>query len=610
MENEDPDIRALIECIELEEQEELLRYSLSNASLKMLKGEGLAIQPISIHGKSYGYADYPEFSFKIRYPSDTGKFKNGAAIELFLQGEEPVKGSLLFIEGNKGEVRLYATEFPDWLEEEGVGIKLSPDTKTTDRMKEAMLALQSDKKSYALFRKIHGSTPFAEVHEKRENIELFFNSSLNESQKNAINHILSNEEMIILHGPPGTGKTTTIIEAIRQMVALNKKILVSAPSNAAVDHVAHGLIGTGLNILRIGNNTKVSSDIFPFTMEGKLNDSKFAKEIKKMKIRAEELRKMANQYKRRFGKEEREQRSLLLKEVKAIRQQIKKELAHSERSQFEKASVVLGTPIGLLDETIQEFQFDTLFIDEAGQCLEPLAWCIIPLAQRTVLCGDHLQLPPTVLSSEAIKKGYDRSILEISYLKAEKVHLLDTQYRMRGAIVQFPNDQFYEGKLKTPDHLMEGTENFLFYDTAGAGFEEEPGADGASLINQGEIEIIQKLIANEQHSTEDIAIISPYSAQVSKITENIDRPIRVSTIDGFQGQEKSTVIISLVRSNDNGEIGFLKDYRRMNVAMTRAQEKLIIIGDSSTIGSDPFYASLLQFAENNDAYRSVWEILY
>lgn len=610
MENEDPDIRALIECIEYEEQEELLRYSLSNASLKMLKGEGLAIHPISIHGKSYGYADYPEFSFKIRYPSDTGKFKNGSAIELFLQGEEPVKGSLLFVEGNKGEVRLYATDFPDWLEDEGVGIKMSPDTKTTDRMKEAMLALKSDKKNYALFRKIHGSTPFAEVHENMVNIELFFNSSLNDSQKNAINHILSNEEMIILHGPPGTGKTTTIIEAIRQLVALNKKILVSAPSNAAVDHVARGLIGTGLNILRIGNNTKVSSDIFPYTMEGKLNDSKFAKDIKKLKIKAEELRKMANQYKRRFGKAEREQRTLLLKEVKAIRQQIKKELAHSERSQFEKASVVLGTPIGLLDESIQKFQFDTLFIDEAGQCLEPLAWCIIPLAQRTVLCGDHLQLPPTVLSSEAIKKGYDRSILEISYLKAEKVHLLDTQYRMRGAIVQFPNDQFYEGKLKTPDHLMEGTENYLFYDTAGAGFEEEPGADGASLINQGEIEIIQKLIANEQHSTEDIAIISPYSAQVAKITENIDRPIRVSTIDSFQGQEKSTVIISLVRSNDNGEIGFLKDYRRMNVAMTRAQEKLIIIGDSSTIGSDPFYASLLQFAENNDAYRSVWEILY
>lgn len=608
---DDPTIKELIECIELEEKEESLRFNFTGSTtLKTLKSEGLAIHPISISGKSFGFADYPEISFKIPFPTDTGKFKDGAAIEIFLQGEESVKGVLLSLAGPQGEFRIYSSEFPDWIEEDGVGIKLAPDTKTSDRMKKALIELPQKKKAYQLFQKIHGTGHITAISVENSSIKQFFNPSLNQSQKNAIEHILVNADMIVLHGPPGTGKTTTLIEAIRQLVVQDKKVLVAAPSNAAVDHIAQDLIPSGLNFLRVGNNMKVSSEIFPFTAEGKLSDAKFLKEIKKMKIRAEELRKMAHQYKRRFGKEEREQRSLIMKEVKAIRQQIKQELIHNEFALYEKASVILGTPIGLQDEQLQNFSFDTLFIDEAGQCLEPLAWCIIPMAERTVLAGDHLQLAPTVLSNEAQKKGYGTSILEKCYLKAEKVHLLDTQYRMRGTIVQFPNEQFYEGKLKTPEQLMHKTDNFLFFDTAGAGFEEEPGADGSSLINQGEIEVIQKLIEMEVFNVSDLAVISPYSAQVAMIEENIDKSIRVSTIDSFQGQEKPIIILSLVRSNSNGQIGFLKDYRRMNVAMTRAKEKLIIIGDSSTIGTDPFYANLLQFAETNNAYRSIWEILY
>lgn len=611
MKNEDPFIDHLINCIELEEKEEALRYNLSGTtSLKMLKGEGLAIHPISIKGRSYGFADYPEFSFRIPYPTDTGKFRDGSAIELFMQNEAPIKGTLLMLDGNRGEVRLFSSEFPDWLEDEGVGLKLSPDSKTSEHMKKSLRELPSRKASYDLFRKIHGSSPVPSLQKTDIRINHYFNGSLNDSQRNAVIHILSNKELLVLHGPPGTGKTTTVIEAIRQLAADGKKILVAAPSNAAVDHIAKCLIGTELNFLRIGNNAKVSAEIFPYTPEGKMSESKIFKEVKKMKIRAEELRKMANQYRRRFGKAEREQRNLLMKEVKAIRAQIKQELNHSERTLYEKASVILGTPIGLQDDQLKDIQFDTLFIDEAGQCLEPLAWCIIPLAGRTILCGDHLQLPPTVLSDAALKKGYGTSILERCYLKVEKVHFLDTQYRMRGSIVQFPNEQFYEGKLKTPVELLNVSENFIFYDTAGAGFEEEPGTDGSSLINQGEVEVIQKIIETGNIPLSDIAVVSPYSAQVALLEDNIDKQIRISTIDSFQGQEKPVIILSLVRSNTDGQIGFLKDYRRMNVAMTRAKEKMIVIGDSSTIGADPFYANLLNFAEKINAYRSIWEILY
>jgi hypothetical protein len=284
MENMDPHIKVLIECIELEEKEEALRYNLAeNTSLKMLKADGLAIHPISIKGRSYGFADYPEFSFKIPYPTDTGKFKGSSAIELFVQGEVPIKGVLLSIEGSKGEVRIYAPEFPDWLEEEGVGIKLAPDTKTAERMKKGLTELPVRKRSYELFKRIHSEGLIPSFHSENQKIDRFFNGSLNESQKNAVRNIIATTELTVLHGPHGTGKTTTIIEAIRQLATSGKKILVSAPSNAAVDHIARGLINSGLNYLRIGNNTKVSEDIFPYTMEGKLNDTKFQKEIKKMK---------------------------------------------------------------------------------------------------------------------------------------------------------------------------------------------------------------------------------------------------------------------------------------------------------------------------------------
>jgi superfamily I DNA and/or RNA helicase len=611
MKNEDPFIEHLINCIELEEKEEAFRYDLaSTTSLKLLKGEGLAIHPISIKGRSYGYADYPEFSFRIPYPTDTGKFRDGSAVEVFIQNEEPIRGTLLMLDGNRGEVRLFSSDFPDWLEDDGTGIKISPDSRTADQMKKALKELPSRKESYELFKLIHSEQSIPSRQRSEVRIDHYFNGSLNESQQNAVRHVLSNGDLLVLHGPPGTGKTTTIIESMRQLVANGKKVLVAAPSNAAVEHISKCLIETQLNFLRVGNNAKVSEEIFPYTPEGKLSESRVLKEIKKMKIRAEELRKMANQYKRRFGKEEREQRNLLLKEVKAIRTQIKQELNHSERVLFQKANIILGTPIGLQDEQLKDLSFDTLFIDEAGQCLEPLAWCIIPLAERTVLCGDHLQLPPTVLSELALKKGYGTSILEKCYLKVEKVHLLDTQYRMKGMIVQFPNERFYEGKLKTPKELLGGSDNFIFYDTAGAGFEEETGTDGSSLINQGEVEVIQKIIEQENIDVSDVAVISPYSAQVSLVEQNVDKRIRTSTVDSFQGQEKPVIILSLVRSNTDGQIGFLKDYRRMNVAMTRAKEKLIIIGDSSTIGADPFYADMLNYAERISAYRSIWEILY
>ncbi len=602
-----PHVQKLIQCINSEEAEEVKRYSLDQQqSLKALKAEGLALHPIVVTRKTFGYADYPEISFRLNFPAETGRFRDGTAIECFINGEQPVKGILLNLEGRAGEFRLFAPDFPDWIEDAGVGIKLAPDQHTTSIMKEVLNNLESNKPLFKLFDKIHSEKIVTTKSElKSENIS-FRNNNLNESQQQAVNAIIQNEEMTIVHGPPGTGKTTTLVEAIFQLVQKEEKILVSAPSNTAVDNIAKGLIAIGLKILRVGNSSKVDETIFQHTPEGKLANSKQQKEIKELKIRAEQFRRMALKYKRSFGKAEREQRNLLFKEVKAIRTEIKNIQAYNEQKLYEDADVILGTPIGLNDSKIAGIKFQTLVIDEAGQCLEPLAWCIFPFAEKYVLAGDHLQLPPTVLSREAMKLGFNRSILEVSFTKVPQVFLLNTQYRMRASIAGFSSDYFYEGLLQTAPHLKNLASHICFIDTAGSGFNEIKGSDGTSLQNEGELRLIQKLMETENLNPAETAVISPYSGQVAAAKEILPN-IRISTIDSFQGQEKETIILSLVRSNDENDIGFLKDYRRMNVAITRAKEKLFVVGDSATIGGDVFYNSFLTYIEMHGNYRTVWE---
>jgi ATP-dependent RNA/DNA helicase IGHMBP2 len=604
-----PHIINLLQCIDLEEKEQVKRYSLDQQhTLKSLKAEGLALHPIVVTRKNFGYADYPEISFRLNFPAETNQFKDGAAIECFCTGEEPVKGVLINLDGKAGEFRLFAPDFPDWIEDKGVGIKLAPDQRTTTIMKAILNGLESNREMFTLFKQLHDGP----ATEKIKNIPLaqppiFNNQHLNESQQQAVVAITQNENITIVHGPPGTGKTTTLIEAIVQLVKAGEKVLVSAPSNTAVDNIAKGLIAKGLQVLRTGNTSKVDETIFLHTPEGKLSNSKQQKEIKELKIRAEQFRKMALKYKRSFGKAEREQRNLLFKEVKNIRAEIKKIQAYNEEKLYTEAEVIAGTPIGLYDAKINYLTFQTLIMDEAGQCIEPLAWCIFPLAQKYVLAGDHFQLPPTILSNEAARLGLNQSILERSIASVNNIFLLDTQYRMREAIAGFSSAYFYRGLLHTAAHLTNTGTHISFIDTAGSGYNEESGSNGMSLQNEGELQIVQKLLSTEALDPLKTAFISPYAGQVAAAKEALPKEMRVSTIDSFQGQEKEIIILSLVRSNDDGEIGFLKDYRRMNVAITRAKEQLFVIGDSATIGADNFYNAFLSYVEKQGVYKTVWE---
>ncbi|MEI9943533.1 MAG: AAA domain-containing protein [Chitinophagaceae bacterium] len=504
--------------------------------------------------------------------------------------------------------RLFAPDFPDWIEDNGVGIKLAPDTRTTSIMKKVLNELENNKPLFKLFEQLHGEATTTSSLPPIKNISLHFkNQKLNESQQQAIAAITENEQLTIVHGPPGTGKTTTLIEAIIQLIKNGEKVLVSAPSNTAVDNIAKGLIQQGVKLLRVGNTSKVDETIFSHTPEGRLANSKQQKEIRQLKIRAEEFRKMALKYKRSFGKAEREQRNLLFKEVKNIRTEIKKLQAYNEEKLFEEAEVIAGTPIGLNDSKTDRLHFHTLVIDEAGQCIEPLAWCIFPLAEKIVLAGDHWQLPPTVLSHEAARLGFNRSILEIAIATTKNICLLNTQYRMKEAIAGFSSNYFYNNLLLTAAHLQNTGTHISFIDTAGSGYNEVHGPDGSSLQNKGELQIVQKLFETEPLDPSTTAFISPYAGQVAAAKEILPKPLRISTIDSFQGQEKEIIIVSLVRSNDDGDIGFLKDYRRMNVAITRAKEQLFVIGDSATIGADAFYNAFLTYIEKHGTYRTVWE---
>lgn len=604
--------KRLLDCIAWEEKAQQERFRLDTThTLRQLKAEGLALHPLSVTRRSFGYADYPEVQFRLPYPPGNHLFRDGAAIECFCSGEEPVRGVLLSLEGSQGEFRLLAPDFPDWLEEDGVGIKLAPDTRTTSIMRKCLEELPGSKNRYTLFSRFHATEPPSSESRKTA-IALpgisFLNDNLNASQKEAVGAILENESLTIVHGPPGTGKTTTLVEAVRQLVKTGKKIAVSAPSNTAVDHLARGLIRAGIRVLRVGNLSKTDPELLAHTPEGRIQQGSVQKEIRQLRMRADEFRRMALRYRRQYGRDEREQRRLLFQEVRSLREEMKKLLRYEEEKMFRDAEVVAGTPIGLVDTGLPAGSFDQLIIDEAGQCMEPLAWCLFPLADKWVLAGDHWQLPPTVLSAEAAAAGFNISILERAIPHASPVYLLDTQYRMRPSLAGFSSQFFYASLLQTAAHLIDQGTHLVFVDTAGASFAEQPGEEGASLQNPDELRVVQSLLEEFPAPAASTAFISPYAAQVTAARNQLPASIRCSTIDSFQGQETDYLFLSLVRSNDDGQIGFLKDYRRMNVAITRAREKLYVVGDSATLGADPFYRAFLAYVEKNGSYRTVWEL--
>jgi ATP-dependent RNA/DNA helicase IGHMBP2 len=373
------------------------------------------------------------------------------------------------------------------------------------------------------------------------------------------------------------------------------------------------------------------SDCLSLTLDNRMAEHSSMKDVRKLKKQAQEFKSMAHKYKRNFGRAEQAQRKLLFDEAYKIMKEVERSEQYMMDDVIAKAQVVTATLVGANHYSIRNLKYEVVVIDEAGQAVEPACWIPILKAPKVVLAGDHCQLPPTIKSTEAAKEGLSKTLFEKCInLHPEAVVLLEEQYRMHEQIMAFSSKIFYEDKLKANATvakrlLFEEDSPMLFIDTAGCGFDEK--LEGTSSTNPEEATFLLKHLAlvitklNEQYSVESfpsIGIISPYKKQISVLQEQLlhlaeATPIRhritINTVDSFQGQERDIIYISMTRSNSEGLIGFLADIRRMNVAMTRAKQKLVVVGDSATLANFPFYEKLIDFTQNTNTYVSAWEFM-
>lgn len=506
-------------------------------------------------------------------------------------------------------------------------IHLSNDETSRQRMQRAItqVATAQGNRTAELRDVILGDALPYFAHEPK--LDTAVNDGLNQSQVEAVEFALAAQDVAIIHGPPGTGKTTTVVALIRAAIQRGQQILACAPSNQAVDNICTGLIASGTSIVRLGHPARVLPHLQAHTLDALVADHDDVKLAKKLRQDAMRLHSDASKWRR--ARPEKGEKQAIREEARAMVAEATQLESQAVEQILATTPVILSTLTGLDSTLIGARTFDLCVIDEAGQSTEPASWIAINRAEKVVLAGDHQQLPPTILSKQAEREGFGHSLLEQLMLREDVpiARRLDVQYRMNKAIMNFSSNQFYEGSLQADtsvaEHLLsdlpgvaknELTETAVSYiDTAGASYDEEIEPDGTSRRNPQEadflVQKIEQLLAAGVLPNQ-IGIITPYSAQVRYLDEKLDEAIEVNSVDGFQGREKEVILISLVRSNIKGDVGFLAETRRMNVALTRARRKLIVIGDSATITTHPFYADLVTYWESIGAYRSIWEELY
>lgn len=434
---------------------------------------------------------------------------------------------------------------------------------------------------------------------------------LNPAQEHAVNEVLRAKDVSIVHGPPGTGKTTTLVEAIVECLRRENQVMVCAQSNMAVDWISEKLVDRGVPVLRIGNPTRVNDKMLSFTYERQFESHPDYPQLWTLRKAIRELRHHRKRGDRSFHDKLDRLRSRATEIEMSINQQL-----------FGEARVIASTLVGSANRILEGQKYATLFIDEAAQALEAACWIPIRRATRVVFAGDHCQLPPTVKSYEALREGLGVTLMErIVRQKPDAVTLLTTQYRMNEDIMRFSSEWFYHGKVESaPDvrhrSVLDYDIPMLWIDTADMSCREEFVGESYGRINKTEarltlaaLQLYFDKVGRERILSEriDVGIISPYRAQVQFLRHLIKadpwfKPYRhlitVNTVDGFQGQERDIILISLVRANDEGQIGFLRDLRRMNVAITRARMKLIILGDAPTMTRHPFYKRLYEYIDN------------
>lgn len=646
-------ITAQLEKVEqlllLEQQEDAEQYreQVLQTPLRERQRQGTSWYPVRLSDSSIGLGGRWVLSLqrKVEF-NQPHQFSSGAQVALFSNAapqEKPLHGTVIGVDQQAMQLSLnHDDELPDWIDDHQLGVDLLFDEYSYKEMK---LALQKVKDARAGSRLekirniLYGLDSQEALPTQPQNpVATHLMARLNDAQQLSLSRLAQSPYVFIIHGPPGTGKTTTLVAAVEQILTTEQQVLVCAPSNAAADLLTLKIAAQGKKVLRVGNPARMSEEILPFTLEFQLSGHTDAKEVKRLRKLAFELKRMAYKHKKYFDKSEREQKKAMLKEARNILDQIKNMEQYAIDWAKSQTQVFVSTLVGAAQPILADKRFSTVFIDEAGQALEPATWIPILKADRVVLAGDHQQLPPTVKSTEAARQGFSETLMEKAMKSQAKAfsQMLDTQYRMHADIMAFSSAEFYENRLLAHESVAkarfghdngpEETAPLLFIDTAGTGFEEVFNPASVGISNPEEAELLNRHLqqwlewagkqAKIDLSQVKIAVISPYREQVEFLKKILPTgnstnfpQIRVGTVDGFQGQEADLVYISLVRSNPNQEIGFLKDIRRMNVAMTRAKKRLVVVGDGSTLSAFAFYDRFLNQLQQANAYRSAWEFI-
>ncbi|QNK61284.1 AAA family ATPase [Pedobacter sp. PAMC26386] len=619
---------------EREEDENAYLKLTKSSSVADRRSNGLTWYPIAIRGSEMSRGDYLTVEMERTSHQDIShQLRFGASVVIFSNHDpkvDRVEGVVSHQSGNKIKVTLRTDELPDWSRDGKLGIDVLFDNNSYDEMQHALKTAASPfekEEDGRIVRILMGDlSPSFNNQDYKYTIP-----SLNTVQQDAVNKILSAADLAIVHGPPGTGKTTTLVQAIKALIKQDhQQILVVAPSNTAVDLLSEKLADEGLNILRVGNPARVSERLTALTLDSKMAEHSSMKEMKSLKKQANEYKNLAHKYKRNFGKAEQEQRKALFSEAHKIMKEVGNTEQYIIDDLIAKAQVITATLVGSNHYTVRNRKFHTVVIDEAGQALEPACWIPVLKAKKVIFAGDHCQLSPTIKSNVAARNGLSTTLLEKCVaLYPDAVVLLEEQYRMHEQIMGYSSKVFYADKMRANVSvatrvLMDGEAPLEFIDTAGCGFEEKTEGTSTTNPEEGEFlikhltQLVERVVAGGVALTDfpTIAVISPYKQQVYLLKDLLlNSPelqvyadkISVNTIDSFQGQERDVVYIGLTRSNDDGIIGFLADVRRMNVAITRAKKKLVVVGDSATLSRSEFYLDFIGYVEGVGGYHSAWE---
>ena len=636
-------LQTTLGLIQLERQADLEQYrqKVLLRSLQQRTKEGVTWYPVRLKRDYIGTGERIIVELdRTNHLDQPHSFQSGKLVSLFCNAsgkpeKEHINGVVNYVSDNTLVITLNGEDLPDWIDNGMLGVDVMFDEMTYKEMEYALkTVMKAEGNRLAELREVllGDGNQLQVTLQGTSNQQPATSILLNESQNRALDKIINTPDVAFIHGPPGTGKTTTLVQAILATTRIENQVLVSTPSNAAIDLLVEKLSEQGLNVVRIGHPARVTEQTLSKTLDARIASHPSFAALRTLRKKLEQLRGMASKYKRNFGHHEREQRRLMKEEVKALKSDADMLEFYIVNDLLNTAQVICCTLVGSSHPVLRGRKFKTVFIDEAAQALEPACWIPILKSARVILAGDHCQLPPTIKSAEAAKNGLSKTLFEKGIQKHPDLStMLRVQYRMHQDIMQFSSHYFYRDELIAQDSvksekLRPHQSPVEFIDTAGCGFSEAQDPESLSRFNQEEAQLLirltEKLIEEvglEEWTEQNITmgIITPYRAQVdylhklaesSPTLEPLHKLITINTVDAFQGQERDVIVISFVRSNDKGEVGFLSDIRRTNVAMTRARKKLIMVGDSATLGSHPFYVALLEYVQEREFYRSAYEV--